>query len=548
MRRRQGVAPVVALVCGAALIAPPASAQTGPTGCTALRGMVIPAAVIGLPTTGGEVTAAQLVAPAGDGATAVGEHCRVDAALHPVDPAAPDILLRIALPARWNRKAMMFGGGGYDGTIPDVAGNVPYAPADRPTPLGRGYATFASDSGHQAAPDFTPARSLDGSFAVNDEALRNFAGDALKKTRDAAVFVIGKRYGAAPRHSFFAGGSSGGREALAVAQRWPADFDGVLSAYPAWNAASLDLFFGHQARLLSQPGAFPGPAKQDLLYRNVISACDGADGIRDGVVSDEAGCRFDPVVLRCPGGGDTGDSCLSDLQIDVVRKMSAPLHWDYDIASGERGYPGFPFLSGADMTTPLLGLGTAAPANPMPKTAGYGVQFWDQWVKHFVTRDPAHDPLAIDPLDPGPWRQRISALSALQDVNDPDLRPFAAAGGKLLLVHGAADELVSHRSTAEYFERVQQRLGRAATHRFARFYVVPGANHVNVDAAFAAGWDSVTALENWVERHLPPLRPVVTDKNPAAGQRTRPLCQYPTWPRYVGMGDPDSARSYVCIR
>ncbi|MFI9813878.1 tannase/feruloyl esterase family alpha/beta hydrolase [Saccharothrix variisporea] len=530
-----GVVACGVAVCGV-VVAPPALAATD--SCAGLTGLAIPAAVIGLPTSGGEVTAARI--------TGEPAHCRVDAAIHPVDPAAPDVLLRVALPARWNRKTMMFGGGGYDGTIPDVAGNVPYGPADRPTPLGRGYATFASDSGHQAAPDFTPTRSLDGSFAVNDEALRNFAGDALKKTRDAALFLVGRHYGRPPVHSYFAGGSSGGREGLAVAQRWPADFDGVISAYPAWNAASLDLFFGYQARLLAQPGAFPGPAKQALLHRAVIAACDGRDGVRDGVVSDEAGCRFDPRSLRCADGADLGDSCLSDAQLQAVRAMSEPLRWDYPIGSGERGYPGFPFLSGADMTTPLLGLGTQAPANPMPKTAGYGVQFWEQWVKYFVTRDPAYDSLSLDPRTPGKWQQRISELSRLQDVNDPDLRPFADAGGKLLLVHGTADELVSHRSTVDYFRRVEQTTGKGATQRFARLYLVPGANHVNVDAAFAAGWDSVTALENWVEHHRPPVAQVVTDKNPSAGGRTRPLCQYPAWPRYVGAGDPDSARSYVC--
>ncbi|MGX7829725.1 tannase/feruloyl esterase family alpha/beta hydrolase [Actinokineospora sp. 24-640] len=547
MRRHWVAVPVAALVCGSSLI-PPAQAQSATAGCGHLDGVVVPARAIGLPTTGGEVTGVRVVAASGRGPAAVGAHCRVDAVVHPVDPAAPDIEFQVALPTRWNHKVVMFGGGGYDGTIPDIAGTVPFGPADQPTPLGRGYATFASDSGHQAAPGFTPARSLDGSFAVNDEALRNFAGDAVKKTRDAALFLVGERYGTRPAHSYFAGGSSGGREALAAAQRWPTDFDGVISAYPAWNAASLDLFFGYQAQVLSRPGAFPGPAKQALLYRAVVEACDGRDGVRDGVVSDEAGCRFDPRSLRCADGADLGDSCLSDAQIRAVRALSGPVRWSYPLGSGERGYPGLPFLSGADMTTPLLGMGTHAPANPMPKSAGYGVQFWDQWVKHFVTRDPGHDSLSLDPLRPGAWQRRISELSRLQDVNDPDLRRFAHGGGKLLLVHGTADELVSHRSTVDYFQRVEKTVGRGATQRFARLYLVPGANHANVDAAFAAGWDSLTALEDWVELHRPPARQVVTDKNPAAAGRTRPLCQYPTWPRHTGAGDPDSARSYVCTR
>ncbi len=368
----------------------------------------------------------------------------------------------------------------------------------------------------------------------------------MKKTRDAARYLIGRRYGGAhPAHSYFAGGSSGGREALAAAQRWPADFDGVIAAYPAFNAASLDLFFGYEARLLSRPGAFPGPAEQNLLHRSVIAACDRGDGLADGVVSHPDGCHFDPATVRCPGGADTGDTCLSDAQIDAVVRISAPLSWTYPLRSGESGYPGFPFLSGATMTTALLGMGTRAPASPMPTTAGYGPQFWDQWVRYFVTRDPAYDSLTLDPRHPGRWQQRISTLSARQDVNDPDLRPFARAGGKLLILHGAADELVSPRATAQYFERVQQTVGRRATDRFARFYLVPGANHVNVGAAFAAGWDSLTALENWAEHGTAPAHPVVTDVDPAHGHRTRPLCPYPTWPRYLG-GDPDTAGSFTC--
>jgi acetyl esterase/lipase len=524
--------------------APPAQARTEVTRCADLAGVRIPASAIGLRTSGGQVTATRLV----EATTTTGRYCLADAAIRPVDPGAPSIRLQIALPSTWNHNGLMFGGGGYDGTIPNVAANVPFGPDDQPTPLARGYATFASDSGHQATPGFPPSTTLDGSFGLNDEAVRNFAGDALKKTRDAARFLIARHYdGAGPRHTFFAGGSSGGREALAVAQRWPADFDGVISAYPAWNAASLDLFFGYEARVLSQPGAFPNPAKQNLLHRSVIAACDRGDGLADGVVSQPDGCHFDPRTLRCAAGADTGDTCLSDAQIHAVEKISAPLSWNYRLRSGERGYPGFPFLSGATMTTALLGMGTQAPSSPMPTTAGYGPQFWDQWVRYLVTRDPAGNSLAVDPRHPGKWTPRISALSALQDVNDPDLRPFARAGGKLLILHGAADELVSPRSTAQYFERVQQTAGRQATDRFARFYVVPGANHVNVGAAFAAGWDSLTALENWTEHGTAPANPAVTDVGPGHGHRTRPLCPYPTWPRYTG-GDPDVASSFGCRR
>jgi hypothetical protein len=243
LTRARTVVAGVALAVVASLGWPtPAGAADAAARCAALAGLDIPARVVGLPTTGGEVTGTALVAPSGSGVTAIGEYCRVDAALHPVDPAAPDIRMQVALPTTWNQKALMFGGGGYDGTIPALDGNVPFGPDDAPKPLGRGYATFASDSGHQAPAGFLPATSLYGEFLADDEALHNFAGDALKKTRDAAGFVIGRYYDRnTPRQTYFAGGSTGGREALAVAQRWARDIDGVIIVYPAFNAATLDL-------------------------------------------------------------------------------------------------------------------------------------------------------------------------------------------------------------------------------------------------------------------------------------------------------------------
>lgn len=537
-------------------LAGPVSAAPGPAGaarepvrnCDELVGVQIPAGAIGLATTGGEVTAAAVVAASGEGATSVGEYCLASAALHPVDATAPDILMQVALPMHWNSKAVMFGGGGYNGTIPPVTNNVPFGPDDELTPLGRGYVTFASDSGHQATPGFLPTPSLDGSFLSNREALRNFAGNALKKTHDAARFLVHTYYAEHPRQTYFAGGSTGGREALAVAQRWPRDFDGIISAYPAFNAATLDLYFGYVTRELAKPGAFPRPAQQALLYTSVIEECDDGDGAKDGIVSDRTSCDFNPDVLRCPEGEDTGDdTCLSDAQIEAILAISRKVSFPYPLASGETSYPGFPFLDGANMATPLLGMGTTAPANPMPKTAGYGPQFWDQWVRYAVTRDPEFDSTTLNPRKPGKYQQRISRLTGLMDVNDPDLTPFADGGGKMLLVHGTADELVSHRSTVDYYQRMVSAMGREDVEQFSRFYLIPGANHANLAPAFAAGWDSLTALDHWVTEGAAPVNPVVSDKLPDE-DRTRPLCEYPDYPRYNGSGSVDFASSFTCVR
>jgi feruloyl esterase len=540
---------IMVLLAGAVLEAQPATATPAGAGrsttvpeCAGLAQTRIPASVMSLPTSGGRVTSTAVMTSVIGGETIT--YCQVDADIFPVDPSAPDIKMRVALPYDWNRKAMMFGGGGYNGTIPNLATNVPFGPADRPVPLARRYATFASDSGHQQSPTSPP--SLDGSFGVNDEAVHNFAaGDALKKTRDASLFLIRHAYGRNAAEVYFAGGSTGGREALVVAQRWPTAFDGVISAYPAWNNLSEILDLGYLTHVLSRPGAFPGPEKQTLLYNSVISACDDLDGVQDKVVSNPRGCRFDPHALRCPGGVDAGPACLSDPQIGAVIAMSSPFSWPYRIASGETEYPGFPFLSGADMRTPFLGFGTTAPGNPMPVTSGYGMQYWDQWVKYFLTRDPDYNSLAVDPRNPGNWLHRISYLSTIQDRNNADLRPFARAGRKLILLHGAADELVSDRSTSEYYQRVRAVAGPESTRTFMRYYLIPGANHANFGTpAFAASWDSLSALERWVERGQPPTSPVVADTN---HNRARPLCEYPGWPRYRA-GDADSASSFVCTR
>ncbi|MFG1607664.1 tannase/feruloyl esterase family alpha/beta hydrolase [Actinoplanes sp. NPDC049265] len=516
-----------------------ATAGAGPR-CAELVAAAVPAAAISLPTRGGRVESAALVTQVVSGRAV--EFCDIRADLFPVDRAAPDIKMRLALPVGWNHDTMMFGGGGFNGTIPDIAMNVPFGRIDQPTPLARGYATYASDSGHQAG----PTGALDGSFGLNDEALRNFsAGDALRKTHDAAMYLLRRGYGTGPHRRYFAGGSTGGREALVVAQRWPDVFDGVISAYPAWNNMAEILFLGHLTNLMARPGAYPGPEKQTLLYNSAIAACDGRDGVQDKIVSNVDGCTYDPRKLRCPGGADTGPTCLSDLQIATVIAASTPLYWPYRIASGERHYPGFPLLSGADMRTPYLGFGTTPPANPMPVTSGFGPQYWDQWVKYFLTRDPGQNSLEIDALRPGRWLPRISYLSTIQDRNNADLRPFARSGGRLILMHGAADELVSHRSTNDYYRRVQATVGVRQTNEFMRYYVAPGANHANFPApAFAATWDSLTALEQWVESGRAPVAPVAQD--PRDG-RTRPLCEYPRWPRYR-TGDPNQAQSFDCVK
>jgi len=552
------------LLAGSALLAGAIAEPVLAAGCAELTGMAVPASAIALPTGGARVASATSIPAGGSAPQTVGAYCDLAVEIAPVDPSAPAIRMRLVLPEQWNQKAMMFGGGGYNGTVPNVAGNVPAGPVDQPTPLGRGYAVFASDSGHVANP-VNP-----GDFAWNEEALANYGHDALKKTRDTAIYLIQQRYGRAPTRSYFAGGSTGGREALAVVQQWPKDFQGAIALYPAWNAAALDLQFGRITRALAQPGAYPSLQQRAALLEAAMQACDGLDGAHDRIISNQAACNawFDPAKarldgrpLRCPGGAATGDKCLSDAQIRALKVFDTPIRFSQPLASGERGYPGFNTW-GTDLGRPgeglqaivnRLGLNTLQPDFPMPvhgtgfaDGAPYHSGFWDEWVRYFVTRNPAFNSLTLDPANLGPWQARVDALSLRQDVNRTDLSAFVANGGKLLMAHGTSDQLVSTRASADYYARVQQDMGRGRTRQFMRYYEIPGYAHA-ASTVFNAAWDSLTALENWVERGVAPRRQIVADTVAVPG-RTRPLCEYPAWPKYRGRGDLNAASSFVCVR
>ena len=548
----RGLAAWILVACAA-----PTTAAHAAT-CADLVGLAIPASAIGLPTTGGAVTSATLVPAAGSGAALVAEYCRVNGQISPVDPSAPKILFRVALPTSWNQKALMYGGGGFDGSIPSVTGNVPSGPTDKPLPVTRGYAVFASDSGHQAG----PTGSLDGSFGRNDEALANWGGEALKKTRDAAMYIITARYGAAPLKSYFAGGSTGGREALQSIQRWPRDWNGAIAWYPAWNQASA-MLGGQVATLaLAKPGAYLNANKRLALFQAAMQACDHLDGLIDGLINNQAACNatFDPATamlnaspLRCPGGADTGDTCLSDAQIAAVRTMNVPAHFAFPLARGNKEYPGYN-VWGADLgitsASPLepivvfLNLGSAQPANPMPATAPYISQQLDGVLKNIITRDLTFNPLSFDPRQHSDWSHRWRELSRMIDQS-PDISDFAARGGKLLLAHGLQDVLVSTRATEDYYDRLVQMFGSDRVRRFVRFYEVPGMGHA-FSSQFNPAWDSLTALEQWAEGGVAPANQVAVDTAGVPG-RTRPLCDYPKWARYNGAGDINSAASFTCV-
>jgi pimeloyl-ACP methyl ester carboxylesterase len=523
----------------ATLSALPASATTPQDSCAALANLTIEPSAISLPTHGAIINSASFVAD--DAANnANGEFCKVLGAILPDDPAAPNINFEVNLPSQWNNKALHYGGGGYDGTLITGLANVRFFQPGTETPLKRGYLTFGSDSGHQSP------SAADGSFAMNDEALRNFSGDQLKKTHDVAFDLVKRRYGRLPERLYFFGNSEGGREGFIVLQRWPQDYDGVVAIHPVYDFTPLQLDGNALSRVMYNPeGGWLDPAKLKLLQSAVMNACDGLDDAEDGIISNVAACAatFHLSQLRCADGKDTGDDCLSDQQINTVAAIDAPVDFDFLLAGGISSFPRWPILEGADWTG-LFGFGTRPkPTNPPEPLKDFGLTaLSDPAVRYMILRDPSADPLQFDPSK---HAARLMELSKLIDASNVDISAFfRGRGGKLILMHGTVDSAVSPYSTIAYYQRLLDHFGRGPLDDFVRFYVAPGFGHGT--GQFVVGWDALGALENWVENGVAPGPQVVVDVKPGDRMRTRPLCVYPAWPRYNG-GDVDDAASFSCV-
>lgn len=518
--------------------------------CSALAGMSIPATAIGLPTRGATVVSATLVSDT-DPDNKSGQYCKVLGTIHPVDFLAPEIHVEVDMPTNFNGKSVHFGGGGFDGTIPDPEGQpldgfLLFAePAGVATPLRRGFVTFGSDGGHVGS-------FFEGSFATNDEALANYVGDHIKKTHDFAVFLERARYGSTAVHSYFIGGSGGGRQGLIAAQRFPTDYDGIISTFPASGITGLSLQLGRISKALLAPGGFVNATKGAALQAAVMKQCDALDGVVDGIIANPSACVFDPKTIRCPGGADTGDTCLSDAQIKTMMVAGTPLITNFDLANGIRSVPPFNAFAGADFWSgdyyPNLAWGaSAADAMIEPgvdgKTSFY-YSFSNDMLRFAIARDPSLSILTFDPQSPGSLTARIQAISALMDSTTTDLTKFQSRGGKLILQHGQSDQFIPAQMTIDYYNRLVERFGHERLSQFAKFYLVPGAAH-GEGGQFNGSYDALTVLDNWVTNGKEPKDLTITDLGLSTAGRTRPLCEYPLWPKYVG-GNQNLASSFVC--
>jgi hypothetical protein len=499
----------------------PVVVKDASTKCSRLAGLAIKPSKIGLPTRGATVDTATLT---------------------PADATRPELCLvrghvNSYLPTSWNTKTLQFGGGGFNGVLITGLGSLPGSAAvtnPAATPINRGYVTFGGDGG--TAVGDQPA----GSFGLNPESLANYSGESVKRTRDSAVAIIGEYYRRSPGEQYYAGGSKGGHEGLVAAQRYGKDYDGIIAYYPANQNQAMVLSWYHLLQqAYARPGGYLNSAKQQLLVNAVYQACDGLDGAGDGVIADLRGCdaTFDVRSLRCPGGVDTGDTCVSDTQIGTLDAAATPYVFAFALVHGVRTLGSFPIYEGAD------------PGGIWMDAAGSGATtayngFAQPVIQYFIKQQPGTPPATDFSFDYRTYAARVRALSEQYDATDPDVDTFARRGGKLLLVQGTIDMLVPHSTTTAYYRSLWARYGPLAR-AFVRYYTAPGYGHGN--GRFNVAWDSLTALENWSERGVAPGRQVAFDGNAATKDRSRPLCEYPEWPKYVGTGDVNQAASFRCV-
>lgn len=530
--------------------------------CANLASHAIAPGAIGLPSGRASVTSAVLTTASGATvnsgafAPALPQFCKVSGTIASRDPAAQAINFQLNLPTTWNGKALQYGGGGFNGVL--ITGLAPLRDAapDDPLPIARGYATFGQDSGHQASA-FAPGEP--GAFAMNDEMLENFAFASYKKVKDAAVDIMRAYYARPPQRMYYFGGSEGGREGLTMAQRFPADYDGIVSVVPVINWTGL--FHAFVRNQVPQHADWLQPEKTALIARATSAACDALDGLADGVVNNYMGCqaRVDLQPLRCPGGSDAGVHCLSDAELRLLRAIHSPYEFSFPIANGLTAYPPWLYghedsLDGPSAVSMVRWVsGTAAPAVP-PDAARNSTQwiYGSNWIRYAIARDKNLDVRGYRPED---FRDRVQKTSALMDSTNPDLSAFFARGGKLILRENAADRAQSALMGIQYHDALVAHLGAAAAERSVRLYVSPGSTHSGNSRAVAGGpavptmVNLLDPLDRWVNAGDAPANALVqvvkAHLPPFAMQASRPMCRYPGYPHYIG-GDRAQASSYAC--
>jgi len=460
-----------------------------------------------VPLANGTVTAAQTVNAGGMPQFAdLPALCSVAVTLKPSGDS--DIKMQLWLPAaNWNGKFQEVGNGAFNGSI-----SLPAMAAA----LRRGYATASTDTGHTGN---------SGDFALgHPEKVIDFGWRAIHETAVASKAIIEAFYASAAKQSYFTGCSAGGRQALKEAQRFPADFDGIVAGAPGLDWTGRAAQAVRVAQATQKTDARLSAADARLLHSAVLGACDALDGVKDGVVDDPTRCTFDPAVLQCASEKDS--SCLSAAQVRTAKM----LYEGRVNPKSKREITGL--ARGSELGWTENGWSVSARATGR-----------DQF-RFLVFNDPAWDVGAFD-FDADIARAEDVDRDTINAL-DPNLLPFIGRGGKLIQYHGWSDPQISPLNSTQYYTRVAQALGGASKLDSSyRLFMAPGMAHCGGGDG-PNTFDMLAALERWVEQRTPPDRIVASHATDGSVDRTRPLCPYPQVAVYTGSGSTNDAPSFVC--
>jgi Tannase and feruloyl esterase len=500
--------------------------------CSGLAKVAIPGVTIEVAHS---LPAGSFTPPGGSPVANMPAFCRVAGVIKPTTDS--NIQFEVWMPGSgWNGKFQGIGNGGFAGVI----GFGAMAEAVR-----HGYATASTDTGHTAG-------GTDATWALgHPEKVVDFGYRAIHETTEKAKAIVVAFYGEGPRRSYFNSCSNGGRQALMEAQRFPADYDGIIAGAPAnyWTHLLTGALWDVQATMLDAASYFP-PEKVAAIESAAVAACDAQDGVKDGVIDDPSRCHFDPSVLLCKGA--ESNDCLTAPQVAALKKIyggpqnskGKQVFPGYS-AGGEGGGGGWPaWITGAGPGKALMyAFGTQFFTNMLYNNAA-----WD-WRTFTVDRD---------------MQAADEKLAKAMNATDPDLTKFKARGGKLILYHGWSDAAIPPVNAIDYYDSVVSKMGAKNTEPFVRLYMVPGMQHCGGGPgpnSFGQGGvpvgdaqhDVSAALERWVEQGTAPDSIIATKyktgTNPASGvARTRPLCAYPEVAHWKGSGSTDDAANFECVK
>jgi feruloyl esterase len=522
------------------LLAGAAPSALAATDCTAdaLNALHVP---------GVTITQAAPVAAAGN----TPAHCKILGTVATHGEGAPDgqATFAMQLPEAWQQRFFSMGVGGNAGRL------VPAVNAtDQASALGKGYAVIVTDAGHTG-------NGTDANWVLTPDGKRDQAKvvDFFYRA-EHAVTVAGKQlanaYYAAPvQHAYFDGCSNGGRMAMMEADRYPSDYDGIIAGDPGMDYNSAMLRFAVQKVALASPDAYIPQQTLAGIDKAVTARCDAIDGATDGLIQDPAQCPVHADNLICHGS-DTTD-CLSPAQARVLHAYTTPLRdrhghvlypgWAITNLSGARGIS---YWTTGD-TPPDLAQ-RELPWGSNPDTPPRGWMFARQALTYWLGLGPDAKMATLD-VDP---RTNVAGDKLVAMVNhamgpgetkDPaKLLPFIQQGRKLIIYHGTSDPAIPAARSVMYYQQLAAALhGRQKAEASVRLFLVPGMQHCSGGIG-PDQFDTLSAMEAWVEHGKAPEAIAARTKPDAAAQHSLPLCPYPQQARYSGTGVLDDAANWKC--